>query len=99
MPKNSSFTICQRISQADAHYAGDIASGAKVLELCGDAATGLLIQTDGDEGLFRAYQSIDLLAPVRAGDFLEVTATLVKTGNTSREISFEAYRILESGFD
>lgn len=88
-----------RISQADVHYSGGIASGAKVLELFGDAATEVLIRHDGDEGLFRAYEDIEFLAPVRAGDFLEVTATLIRVGNTSRELSFEAYKIIEGATD
>lgn len=84
-----------RISQADVHYAGGIASGAKVLELFGDAATELLIRHDGDEGLFRAYQEVEFLAPVRAGDFLEVKARLIRVGKTSREMSFEAWKVIE----
>ena len=50
--------------------------GAFVLKLFGDAATELLIRRDGDEGLFRAYSSVEFLAPVRAGDYLEVEAEI-----------------------
>ncbi len=91
-----SVTLRSRISQADAHYGGGIASGAKVLELFGDAATELLIRTDGNEGLFRAYEGVEFLAPVKAGDFLEVTANLVRQGKTSRDISFTALKVIES---
>jgi len=34
-------------------------------------ATELLIRRDGDEGLFRAYDNLEFLAPVYAGDFIE----------------------------
>ncbi len=33
-----------RLSQADAHYGGDLVDGAKVLALFGDVATELLIR-------------------------------------------------------
>lgn len=85
-----------RLSGADAHYADNLVSGAKVLEFFGDVATALLIQNDGDEGLFRAYESVEFLAPVRAGDFLEIFGEIVKVGNTSRQIKFEAYKTIEA---
>ena len=61
-----------RMSLHDAHYAGNLVDGAKMLNLFGDVATELLIRYDGDEGLFRAYSSVEFLAPVYAGDFIEV---------------------------
>ncbi|MFH0993245.1 MAG: hotdog domain-containing protein [bacterium] len=83
-----------RLSQADAHYGGNLVDGAKALALFGDAATELLIRTDGDEGLFRAYDAVDFLAPLYAGDFVEVTAELVASGNTSRKMRFECRKII-----
>jgi 3-keto-5-aminohexanoate cleavage enzyme len=44
-----------RMSAHDAHYAGELVDGARMLALFGDVATELLIRLDGDEGLFRAY--------------------------------------------
>lgn len=99
MNKPLQVTLRTRISQSDIHYGGGITSGAKVMELFGDAATELLIRHDGDEGLFRAYESVDFLAPVRAGDFLEVSAELIKIGNSSRKIKFEAYKVIEGSQD
>jgi 3-aminobutyryl-CoA ammonia-lyase len=63
------------------------------LALFGDVATELLIRHDGDEGLFRAYDSVEFLAPVHAGDFIEVEGELVQVGNTSRKIRFEARKV------
>ncbi|HOW38086.1 MAG TPA: hotdog domain-containing protein [Candidatus Izemoplasmatales bacterium] len=85
-----------RMSSADAHYGGNLVDGARILALFGDAATELLIRNDGDEGLFRAYDQVDFLAPVHAGDYLEVTATLVSAGNTSRKMSFECHKVIEA---
>jgi 3-aminobutyryl-CoA ammonia-lyase len=83
-----------RMSTHDAHYGGNLVDGARVLSLFGDVATELLIRYDGDEGLFRAYSSIEFLAPVYAGDFIEVMAKIVKVGNTSRTMEFEAWKII-----
>ena len=60
-----------RISAHDAHYAGGLVDGAKMLNLFGDVATELLIRSDGDEGLFVAYDRVEFLAPVHAGDYIE----------------------------
>src|SRR3954464_13688085 len=83
-----------RMSAHDAHYAGELVDGARMLALFGDLATELLIRLDGDEGLFRAYDSVEFLAPVFAGDFIEATAELVSVGSTSRQIRFEARRVI-----
>ncbi len=81
-----------RVSEKDVHYAGGLVNGAWVMSLFGDIATEIAIRCDGDEGLIRAYSSIDLLAPIHAGDFIEVVGKLVKMGITSRGIEIEAKR-------
>src|SRR5579864_8257328 len=89
-------TLRLRMSAHDAHYAGELVDGARMLALFGDVATELLIRLDGDEGLFRAYETVEFLAPVFAGDYVEVTAELVAVGNTSRRLSFEARKVIAS---
>ena len=86
--------IRMRMSSNDAHYSGKLVDGAKILELFGDVATELLIRNDGDEGLFRAYDNIEFLAPVYAGDYIEAEGELMECGNTSRKIIFEARKII-----
>lgn len=88
-----------RMSSKDAHYGGNLVDGAKMLELFGDVATELLIRNDGDEGLFRAYESVDFLAPVYAGDYIEATGKIIKEGKTSRKMSFEAKKVITSRQD
>jgi acyl-CoA hydrolase len=83
-----------RMSAHDAHYGGELVDGARVLGLFGDAATELLIRLDGDEGLFRAYESVEFLAPVHAGDYLEVEAELLSQGKTSRRMRFSARKVI-----
>lgn len=83
-----------RMSQADAHYGGDLVDGAHMLALFGDVATELLIRHDGDEGLFVAYDNVEFLAPVFAGDYIEAVGRIVKVGNTSRRMEFEARKVI-----
>ena len=78
------------VPHAHAHYGGALVDGAYVLGLFGDAATELCIRTDGDEGLFAGYDVVDFQAPVRAGDVVEVTATVDRVGTRSRGVAFEA---------
>lgn len=87
-------TLRLRLSQADAHYGGDLVDGAKVLALFGDLATELLIRHDGDEGLFRSYEDIDFLAPLYAGDFIELEGKIIAVGNTSRKMEFVCYKVI-----
>lgn len=83
-----------RMSSHDAHYSGGLVDGARMLGLFGDLATELLIRYDGDEGLFRAYDMVEFLEPVKAGDFIEARGRLVKVGASSRKMEFEAYRVI-----
>ncbi len=87
-------TLRVRMSQADAHYGGNLVDGARILGLFGDVATALLIELDGDEGLFRAYEQVDFLAPVHAGDYLEITGEIIHIGNTSRKMAFSANLVI-----
>ncbi len=90
---NISTTIRLRMSSHDAHYAGELVDGARMLALFGDVATELLIRLDGDEGLFRAYENVEFLAPVYAGDYVEAFGEIVHVGRSSRKMRFEARKI------
>jgi 3-aminobutyryl-CoA ammonia-lyase len=83
-----------RMSSHDAHYGGNLVDGARMLGLFGDVATELCIRRDGDEGLFRAYDAVEFLAPVYAGDFIEAEGEIVSEGNTSRKMRFEARKVI-----
>jgi len=83
-----------RMSSQDAHYGGNLVDGAHMLALFGDVATELLIMQDGDEGLFCAYDNVEFLAPVYAGDYIEAVGEITHVGNTSRKMVFEARKII-----
>ena len=83
-----------RMGAHDAHYAGNLVAGAKMLELFGDVATELLIAHDGDEGLFAGYSSVEFKAPVYGGDYIEARGWITRVGNSSREMQFEAHKVI-----
>lgn len=83
-----------RMSMHDAHYGGNLVDGAKMLQLFGDVATELLIRHDGDEGLFAGYEEVEFTAPVYAGDYIEAVGEIIKVGNTSRKMKFEARKVI-----
>jgi len=85
-------TVTQRryVPYSHAHYAGNLVDGAYSLGLFGDVATEVCIRLDGDEGLFASYSDVQFRAPVRAGDVLEVTATVTRMGRRSRTVDFTA---------
>ena len=93
MEKKTSM-IRLRMSSQDAHYGGNLVDGAHMLALFGDVATELLIMQDGDEGLFCAYDNVEFLAPVYAGDYIEAVGEITHVGNTSRKMVFEARKII-----
>lgn len=88
-----------RMSAHDAHYGGNLVDGARMLGLFGDVATELLIRNDGDEGLFCAYDNVEFLAPVFAGDYIEAEGEITKVGNTSRKMQFEARKVIQARAD
>lgn len=83
-----------RMSAKDAHYGGNLVDGAHMLHLFGDVATELLIIQDGDEGLFCAYDNVEFLAPVYAGDYIEAVGEITHVGNSSRKMVFEARKVI-----
>ena len=90
------------ISASSAHeregrpHGGNLVDGAHMVHLFGDVATELLIKCDGDEGLFCAYDNVEFLAPVYAGDYIEAYGEIEKIGNTSRTMKFEARKVIVS---
>jgi 3-aminobutyryl-CoA ammonia-lyase len=84
------------VPYAHAHYGGNLVDGAYILGLFGDVATEVCIRTDGDEGLFASYSDLQFLAPLRAGDMVEASATVTRVGRRSRALSFEARVVCRS---
>jgi 3-aminobutyryl-CoA ammonia-lyase len=85
--------IRRRLGSEDAHYGGSLVAGAKQLEVIGDLITELAMRYDGDEGLFRAYESVEFLAPLYAGDWIEAKGRIVRVGTSSRMCEFEVWKV------
>jgi 3-aminobutyryl-CoA ammonia-lyase len=85
--------IRRRLGSEDAHYGGNLVAGAKQLEVIGDLITELAMRYDGDEGLFRAYETVEFLAPLYAGDWIEAKGAIVSVGNSSRRCEFEVWKV------
>lgn len=100
-PVTVGMTVTHRryVPYSHAHYAGNLVDGAYSLAAFGDVATELCIRTDSDEGLFASYSDVQFLAPVRAGDCIEIQATLVRVGTRSREMTFEVRVVTRSNPD
>ncbi|MBV9293203.1 MAG: hypothetical protein JO222_12195 [Frankiales bacterium] len=92
MTPSPGLTVTHRryVPYSHAHYGGSLVDGAYVLGLFGDVATELAVRGDGDEGLLAGYDEVTFHAPVRAGDVIEVAATLERVGRRSRAVSFTA---------
>ncbi len=86
--------IRTRMSAHDAHYGGQLVNGAHMLSLFGDVATELAIICDGDEGLLVGYESVEFLAPLFAGDYIEAYGRITRIGRTSRLMEFEARKVI-----
>jgi 3-aminobutyryl-CoA ammonia-lyase len=86
-------SIRLRLGQEDAHYGGNLVAGATQLKIIGDLITELAMRYDGDEGLFRAYESVEFLAPLFAGDWIEARGKMVSAGSSSRRCEFEVWKI------
>lgn len=86
-----SVTHRRYVSHHEAHYGGSLLDGAYVLGLFGDLATEMCLRTDGDEGLLAGYAGVAFKAPVKAGDVVEVTATITRVGTRSRTLDLKAW--------
>src|SRR3954447_20613326 len=87
-------TLRVRLGPGDARYAEGLVPGSRAMELFGDLETEIALREGGDEGLCVAYDMVEFLAPLHAGDFVEATARVVRRGRTSRGIDLEVHKVL-----
>jgi 3-aminobutyryl-CoA ammonia-lyase len=85
-----------RLGPTDARYAGELVAGATAMAIFGDLETELAIRIYGDEGLCVAYHSVEFLAPLRTGDYVEGRAYVAASGRTSRRIRAELHKVIET---
>lgn len=85
-----------RIPPEEAHYGGDLVSGAKLMELFGDAMTLLAISNCSDEGLLKSWENVEFEEQVFPGDYIRIAAKKVSTSVLQEEYELFAYREVES---
>lgn len=83
-----------RLAPADARYMGNLVPGSKSMEIFADLETELCLLEGGDEGLCAGYSSVEFLAPLRVGDFVEARGRVVARGRSSRLIEAEILRVI-----
>lgn len=93
-PSQKESSIRLRLAPSDARYAGGLVPGSKVMEIFADLETELALREGGDEGLCAAYHSVEFLAPLRVGDFVEGVAWVTSRGKSSRKVEARVYRVL-----
>ena len=81
-----------RLGKEAAHYGNDLVAGGYLMLLFGDIVTELTVRNDGDGGLILGYKDVRFMAPVYAGDYLELRGRIVRVGNTSRDFELEAWK-------
>ncbi|WP_053204079.1 hotdog domain-containing protein [Jiangella muralis] len=64
------------------------------MEIFADLETELALKEGGDEGLCAAYDSVEFLAPLRVGDYVEGIARVTRRGNRSRTIEARIFKVL-----
>jgi 3-aminobutyryl-CoA ammonia-lyase len=93
-PFDAGALIRLRLAPNDARYAGNLVPGSKAMEIFADLETELALKEGGDEGLCAAYESVEFLAPLRVGDYVEGIAQVVHRGRRSRKIEARIFKVI-----
>ncbi|AYD40497.1 beta-alanyl-CoA:ammonia lyase [Clostridium fermenticellae] len=83
----------KKISTEDFANDRGIINVTRQFDYWGDVETEIMILCFGDESLCLGYHNAEFYEDVYLGDYLEFKATLIKSGNTSRTIRLETYKI------
>ncbi|MDR1360137.1 MAG: beta-alanyl-CoA:ammonia lyase [Deltaproteobacteria bacterium] len=81
------------MSTADSNDPFGVVPVGRLLEFIGDVETEIVILHDGDESLALGYNDVKVYEEVYVGDQLDFKASLLKAGNTSREILMEVWKV------
>lgn len=87
-----------RIHTLDTHYLGGLLAGASLTRIMADAAAEIVIRRTGRYAQMDRFEKVDILAPVYAGEFIEVTADIAeeREGQLAIEVAAErALRVVE----
>lgn len=85
--------LCYNMTTADAANARGVIPFGRLFDFLGDVETEIVVLYDGDESLCIGYEDVNFYEEVFVGDQLEFHAKLESTGNTSRRISAQTYKL------
>jgi 3-aminobutyryl-CoA ammonia-lyase len=89
-------TLRVRLGVKDTHYQGSLIPAATVMRHFADCTTEIGIRDSGRPGLLAAYEKMEFLLPLRAGDYVEFRAAVRSRGRRSRHIALEAWRLIRA---
>ena len=95
MVNNCESIMRVRMSTRDLYYGGEVVNGARNLTLCGEVCNRVMIKSSGSEGRCTGFKSIRLLAPVHAGDFIEMIAKVIEVEGETRTIHCRGFKIAQ----
>jgi 3-aminobutyryl-CoA ammonia-lyase len=85
-----------RVNNLETHYLGGLLAGASLTRMMADCASEVSIRRDGRLGEFSKFERVDILAPVYAGDVLELSAAVVDQPAGGLRIAVQAGRVLRA---
>lgn len=85
-----------RIHTLDTHYMGGLLAGASLTRIMADAAAEIVIRRTGRYAQMDGFEKVDILAPVYAGDFIEVSAEIAEERRSELVIEASAARALRT---
>ncbi len=85
--------LSYNLTVADATTEDGIIPLGRQMDFIGDVETEQMILNDGDESLCLGYKNVKSLAPLYAGDMIDVKATLTHAGNSSRDCLIQTFKV------
>ncbi len=82
-----------RMSSKDVFYAGGIVNGSRSITLMGDAATRLMVFSDGNEGRCLGFDNIRLYNSIFSGDYLEIIARVIGVEGNKKKIQCRTFKV------
>lgn len=85
--------LSYNLSVADATTDDGVIPIGRQMDFIGDVETEQMILNDGDESLCLGYKNVKSLEPLYAGDMIDVKATLLNAGKSSRDCLIQTYKV------
>ncbi len=85
--------LSYNIKVEDATLEDGIVPIGRQMDFIGDVETEQMILNDGDESLCLGYKNVKSFEPLYAGDMIDVKATLLHSGNSSRDCLVQTFKV------